>query len=134
VPYEEIGPYVDEISKTARELNMTFFWYSPTPFCVYNPIARGEGNKSCAAVDGPISIAPDGAILPCSSWDEPIGNIFDRPFRELWFSERACFYKEKHFAPSTCGGCDSFIACQGACPLYWRYTRTKPCGFVKIKE
>lgn len=134
VPYEEIGPYVDEISKTARKLNMTFFWYSPTPFCVYNPIARGQGNKSCAAVDGLISIAPDGAILPCSSWDEPIGNLFDQPFRTLWFSERACFYKSKKFAPELCIDCESFVACQGACPLYWRYTHTKPCGFAKIKE
>lgn len=134
VSYEEIGPYVDTVSKAARALDMTFFWYSPTPFCDYNPIARGHGNKSCAAADGLISVAPDGSILPCSSWDEPIGNLFEQTFHALWFSERARFYKEKHFAPTPCHGCESFIACQGACPLYWRYTRAKPCGFAKIEE
>ncbi len=134
VPYEEIGPYVDEVSKAARALDMTFFWYSPTPFCTYNPIARGHGNKSCAAADGLISVAPDGAILPCSSWDEPIGNLFDQPFSALWFSERARFYKEKHFAPEPCRTCASFTACQGACPLYWRYTHTEPCGLAARKE
>jgi len=134
VPYEEIGPYVDTVAKAARALDMTFFWYSPTPFCTYNPIARGHGNKSCAAADGLISVAPDGAILPCSSWDEPIGNLFDQPFRALWFSERARFFKEKHFAPEPCRACESFTACQGACPLYWRYTRTQPQGLAARKE
>lgn len=134
VPYEEIGPYIDAVSRAARALDMTFFWYSPTPFCTYNPIARGHGNKSCAAADGLISVAPDGAILPCSSWDEPIGNLFDQPFRALWFSERARFYKEKHFAPEPCRACASFTACQGACPLYWRYTHTEPCGLAARKE
>jgi radical SAM protein with 4Fe4S-binding SPASM domain len=113
---------------------MTFYWYSPTPFCTYNPIARGHGNKSCAAADGLLSVAPDGSILPCSSWDEPIGNLLEKNFGELWFSEKARFYKEKHFAPVPCRTCDSFIACQGACPLYWRYTHAEPCGLGKSKE
>ncbi len=134
VTYEEIGPYVDAVAKAARTLDMTFFWYSPTPFCAYNPIARGHGNKSCAAADGLISVAPDGAILPCSSWDEPIGNLFEKSFRALWFSERARFYKEKHFAPEPCRACASFTACQGACPLYWRYTHTEPRGLAARKE
>ncbi|MCX8013729.1 MAG: radical SAM protein, partial [Rectinema sp.] len=51
VPYEEIGPVIEVISREARRRNMTFFWYSPTPFCTWNPIARGHGNKSCAAAD-----------------------------------------------------------------------------------
>jgi len=134
VPYEEIGPWVDAVAKEAKKLGMTFYWYSPTPFCTYNPIARGHGNKRGAAADGLLSIAPDGSILPCSSWDEPIGNLLEKNFGELWFSEKARFYKEKHFAPVPCRTCDSFIACQGACPLYWRYTHAEPCGLGKSKE
>jgi radical SAM protein with 4Fe4S-binding SPASM domain len=134
VSYEEIGPHVDEVSKAARALGMTFFWYSPTPFCTYNPIARGFGNKSCAAADGLLSVAPDGSVLPCSSWDEPIGNLFEQPFREVWFSARARFYKEKRFAPPSCRACDKFVACQGACPLYWRYTHTEQIGRASCRE
>ena len=131
VSYEEIGPYVDAVAKEAKKLGMTFFWYSPTPFCNYNPIARGHGNKSCAAADGLLSVAPDGSVLPCSSWNEPIGNLFSQSFRDLWFSEAARFYKEKRFAPAPCTSCESFVACQGACPLYWRYTHSEPSGFKK---
>ena len=120
ISYDEIGPVVDNVRKAAFAEGLTFFWYSPTPFCYYNPIAKGMGNKSCAAVDGLISIAANGDLLPCSSWDEPLGNLLHVPFRELWFSKRALFFKHKQFAPSSCRECGAFTACQGACPIYWR--------------
>lgn len=128
IPYEEIGPVVDRLMKEARLLGLTFFWYSPTPFCTYNPIARGQGNKSCAALDGLLSVAPDGSVLPCSSWDEPVGNLLAEPFRDIWLGPKSRYFKEKHFAPEPCKTCTSFVACQGACPLYWRYTKTCPAG------
>ncbi|MCE1207240.1 MAG: SPASM domain-containing protein, partial [Spirochaetia bacterium] len=89
----------------------------------------GLGNKSCAALDGLISVAPDGAILPCSSWDEPVGNLLASSFQAVWFSEKAKTFKEKQHAPQTCRECSSFSACQGACPLYWRYTKSAPAGY-----
>jgi len=126
VSYEEIGPVVDAVAREAHRTGLTFYWYSPTPFCVFNPIARGFGNKSCAAADGLLSVAPDGAVLPCSSWDEPIGNLLEQDFKTLWYSDAGAFYKSKRFAPEVCTSCSSFTACQGACPLYWRYTQTSP--------
>ncbi len=39
---------------------MIFYWYSPIPHCHYNTIARGLGNKSCAAMDGLLSVSPPG--------------------------------------------------------------------------
>lgn len=128
VPYEAVGSVVDGLMKEARRLGLTFFWYSPTPFCTYNPIARGQGNKSCAALDGLLSVAPDGSVLPCSSWDEPVGNLLSEPFRDIWLGPKSSYFKEKHFAPDACQSCSSFVACQGACPLYWRYTKTCPVG------
>jgi radical SAM protein with 4Fe4S-binding SPASM domain len=124
VSYSETGAIVDAVIAAARKAGLVFYWYSPTPFCHYNPIARGLGNKSCAAADGLLSVAPDGSLLPCSSWDEPIGMLLRDDFKELWFSSAAAFYKQKRFAPKECDGCTSFVACQGACPLYWRYAGT----------
>ena len=120
ISYDEIGAVVDSVRKAAFAAGLTFYWYSPTPFCYYNPIARGMGNKSCAAADGLISVAANGDLLPCSSWNEPIGNLLHSSFAELWFSHRAHLLKHKHFAPASCGDCGSYTACQGACPLYWR--------------
>ncbi len=121
VPYSQIGSFIERVKKTARSLGMTFLWYSPVPMCLYNPIAAGLGNKSCAACDGLISVDPEGNVLPCSSCDEPVGNLLSDGFAAAWFSERALYYKRKSYAPDACAGCASFTACQGACPLYWNY-------------
>ena len=120
VPYSETGAFIDKVRRRARQAGVDFFWYSPTPMCLYNPIARGLGNKSCAACDGLLSISPTGDILPCSSWPEPLGNILQEGFSKLWYSDKARFFKNKDYAPEACKSCASFVACQAACPLYWK--------------
>jgi radical SAM protein with 4Fe4S-binding SPASM domain len=121
VSYSEAGDCVDAVRRAAQSAGRTFFWYSPTPYCIYNPVARGLGNKSCAAVDGLVHVNPRGEILPCSSWPESLGSLLDAGFSEIWFSERSSRFKRKRFAPAACEGCGTFVACQGACPLYWKY-------------
>jgi len=124
VPYTRAGAIIEEVRAAARSAGMTFYWYSPIPHCHYNTIAHGLGNKSCAAMDGLISVSPSGDVLPCSSYPEPMGNVLTRGFREIWFSARALHFKNKEYAPAECSGCESFTACQAACPLYWRYAGT----------
>ena len=121
IPYSETGDFVDEARKRAHAVGVEFFWYSPTPMCLYNPIARGLGNKSCAACDGLLSVSPAGDVLPCSSWPEPVGNLIDDGFTAVWFSDKAAWFKKKKYAPQECRACSSFTACQAACPLYWRH-------------
>jgi radical SAM protein with 4Fe4S-binding SPASM domain len=53
-----------------------------------------------------------------------MGNLLTQGFRDIWFSARAGFFKNKEYAPRECAGCSSFTACQAACPLYWRYAGT----------
>ncbi|MDD3981318.1 MAG: radical SAM protein, partial [Spirochaetales bacterium] len=121
VPYSEAGAFVDSIRKAAARAGRIFYWYSPTPLCIYNPIARGLGNKSCAAADGLIHVNPSGDVLPCSSYAESLGNLLSQAFEDVWFSARAEHFKQKRYAPEACRGCSSFVACQAACPLYWDY-------------
>jgi len=124
VPYARAGSIIESVRTAARAERMTFYWYSPIPHCHYNTIARGLGNKSCAAMDGLVSVAPTGEVLPCSSFPEPMGNLLWQDFRDVWFSPRAAYFKNKQYAPVECAGCPSFTACQAACPLYWRYAGT----------
>ncbi|MBQ1267415.1 MAG: radical SAM protein [Proteobacteria bacterium] len=121
VPYEKIGPTIDSVRREAQAVDLEFHWYSPIPLCIYNPIARGLGNKNCAACDGLISVDPTGNVLPCSSWDEPVGNLLSDGFEKTWFGQRARAIKNKCFAHKVCQKCSAFTACQGACPLYWQY-------------
>jgi len=124
VPYSRAGAIVEAVRAAARSEGMTFYWYSPIPHCHYNTIARGLGNKSCAAMDGLLSVSPSGDVLPCSSYPEPMGNLLTTDFRDIWFSARARHFKTKKYAPEECAGCESFVACQAACPLYWRSVGT----------
>ncbi len=121
VPYEEIGKTIEAVRTAAKKADLEFHWYSPVPMCIYNPIVHGLGNKSCAACDGLISVDPEGNVLPCSSWDEPVGNLLKEGFAKVWFNDRAQAIKHKCFAHETCQQCHAFVACQGACPLYWQY-------------
>jgi radical SAM protein with 4Fe4S-binding SPASM domain len=124
VSYTRAGAIIDAVRAAARAEGMTFYWYSPIPHCHYNTIARGLGNKSCAAMDGLLSVSPAGDVLPCSSFPEPMGNLLSADFNDVWFSPRASFFKNKQYAPAECAGCESFTACQAACPLYWRFAGT----------
>jgi radical SAM protein with 4Fe4S-binding SPASM domain len=124
VPYSRAGAIIDDVRAAARWEGMIFYWYSPIPHCHYNTIARGLGNKSCAAMDGLLSVSPSGDVLPCSSYPEPMGNLLTEGFRGIWFSARARYFKSKEYAPAECAGCGSFVACQAACPLYWRSVGT----------
>ncbi|HCQ88326.1 MAG: hypothetical protein A2087_14125 [Spirochaetes bacterium GWD1_61_31] len=129
VPYSQAGAVVDAVRARALALGMEFFWYSPTPLCLYNPIAKGLGNKSCAACDGLISVAPNGDVLPCSSWPEAVGNLLSDGFRATWFGPTAQALKHKEYAPAACRQCGYFTACQAACPLYWRV-----CGYAELEN
>lgn len=120
VTYSQVGEYLDRIHAASQKIGIEFMWYSTTPLCLYNPISRGMGNKGCAACDGLLSISPTGDILPCSSYDHPVGNLLTQSFEDVWFAKEAKWFRDKKFAPEQCSDCQHFSACQGACPLYWQ--------------
>ena len=119
VTYTELGAIVEELLERAKQKGTRLVWYSPTPYCLFNPVTHGLGSKSCACIDGLISVAPDGELLPCSSYECGIGNLLSKPFAELWFSRQALYWRKKRFLPPVCQRCDIRHICCGACPLYW---------------
>jgi len=120
VTYREVRHILEEIISCAQQAGIRFMWYSPTPVCLFNPVAHKLGNKGCSACEGLLSIDPYGRLLPCSSWREPIGNLLQDGFHKLWQSKQARRLREKRFAHPTCRQCDQFALCHGACPLYFR--------------
>jgi len=121
VRYRELGPHLETIQRTSEREGVEFMWYSPTPMCMFNPIPSGLGNKGCSACDGLLSVAANGDVLPCSSYDDPVGNCLESPVESIWRSAKAVHYREKGFAHPACRGCEHFSLCHGACPLYWRH-------------
>lgn len=121
VHYEDTGRVVEAVLAESERHGVEFMWYSPTPLCMFNPIVHGLGNKGCSACDGLLSVDCNGDVLPCSSWSEPVGNLLEQEFSEIWDSAEAGALRQKSFAHPVCKGCSSFAVCHGACPLYWRH-------------
>jgi radical SAM protein with 4Fe4S-binding SPASM domain len=94
-------------------------WYSPVPLCLFNPVAHGLGSQSCSAADGLLSIAPDGNVLPCSSFEQGVGNLLHEQFETIWNRRTAKYWRHKDFLPPGCRDCEFAALCCGACPLYW---------------
>jgi radical SAM protein with 4Fe4S-binding SPASM domain len=120
VRYRDVGPHLLAIQAESRRLGVEFMWYSPTPLCLFNPIAEGLGNKGCAACEGLLSVGANGDVIPCASYDESVGNLLERRVLDVWQSARAEQFRDKFLAHPECRSCEHFQVCNGACPLYWR--------------
>ncbi len=120
VPYSKLGPVLEDIVQKSTEAEVEFLWYSPTPLCFFNPITHGLGNKGCSACDGLISVAANGDVLPCASYDESVGNLCRQELSDVWEGGRARLHRDKFLAHPSCRDCEHFDLCHGACPLYWR--------------
>ncbi|MBP5273480.1 MAG: radical SAM protein [Abditibacteriota bacterium] len=129
VSYSEAGDIIRRTDRYASEKGLVFMWYSPTPYCLFNPVKQDMGGKSCAACDGLLSVSPDGDVLPCSSLAKSVGNLLRTPFEKIWFGRRAEYWKQKKYAHRSCRKCETFNVCAGACPIYW-----KAMGYKELKE
>jgi len=119
INYSDIGGKIKTLSGIAEANGIKLVWYSPTPYCLFNPVEAGLGSKSCAAASGLLSISPAGEVLPCSSFKNSLGNLLKSNFKSIWDSCAAKYFRDKKFIPPTCGKCDIKDICQGGCPLYW---------------
>ncbi len=117
--YAEVGPIIEQVQAYSRERGIEFVWYSPMPYCMFNPVQAGLGSKSCACVDGLVSVNPAGELLPCSSFEKGIGDLLHQPFDTVWNSRTAHYWRNKEFTPPVCERCEIRHICCGACPLYW---------------
>ncbi len=129
LPYSRAGRWIEKIMEHSREAGVEFMWYSPLPMCMFNSVAHGLGNKGCSACDGLISVTPNGDVIPCASWDDPVGNLLTDDFEGIWHTIKAEKCRDKGFAHPFCRTCEDFHICNGACPLYWR-----KIGFAELER
>ncbi len=121
IRYTDMAPVVLAVQRAAALADVEFMWYSPTPLCLFNPITADLGNKGCSACDGLLSVDARGRILPCSSCDDPVGDLLRDDFRTIWNRPASTAYRDKGLAHPSCRECDHFAFCHGGCLLYWRH-------------
>jgi len=119
VSYTEVAEQLPGLIEVAAAEGIRLVWYSPIPYCIFNPVLHGFGAKACACVDGILSVDPSGQVLPCSSFGSGIGSLLSSSFETIYQSRAARFWRNKEFVPPVCRGCRDVDVCVGACPLYW---------------
>ncbi|MHA1488460.1 MAG: radical SAM protein [Promethearchaeota archaeon] len=115
---EDLEPILNRVNYLARKLEMKFIWYTPTQYCVFNPLEIGLGAKRCSAANISIAIEPNGDVLPCQSYYESVGNILKDDWEKIWYSELFESIRNNEYIEPKCKNCELLQVCGGGCPLY----------------
>ncbi len=117
--YAEVTERIPALQQVAADEGVRLVWYSPVPYCLFNPVLHDLGAKACACVDGILSVDPSGQVLPCSSFAEGIGSLLEQPYDKIRGGRAARYWRRREYLPPPCEGCEDRDLCAGACPLYW---------------
>jgi len=112
-----LEPILTRIRDHARRLGMEFTWYTPTEYCVFNPLQLDLGIKSCSACRISMCIEPDGTVIPCQSYFISLGNILRDDWRKIWRHPLCLKLRAREYVPEKCHDCPSLNICGGGCPL-----------------
>ncbi|KPV65312.1 MAG: pyrroloquinoline quinone biosynthesis protein PqqE [Candidatus Bathyarchaeota archaeon BA1] len=127
VDEKELIPTLKQIRDHAREYGMQFTWYTPTHYCVLNPVALGLGIKCCSAARITLCVEPDGDVIPCQSFFENVGNILTDDWGAIWNHPICNSLRGREYAPVKCRGCPELTVCGAGCPLELKAKRVL-CG------
>jgi radical SAM protein with 4Fe4S-binding SPASM domain len=122
----EVGTGLDEtalqplleiaVEKTAAR-GQRLIWYTPTQYCRFDPTQSNLGVKGCTAALYSMCVEPDGGVLPCQSYYQPLGNLLSDPWDSIWNHELSTRLRERRELPAKCNGCSLVPECGGGCPL-----------------
>ncbi|MEW5868866.1 MAG: PqqD family peptide modification chaperone [Chloroflexota bacterium] len=119
---ESLPPLLEAARQITSANEQRLIWYTPTQYCHFDPVQLELGVKGCTAALYNMCIEPDGAVIPCQSYYQPIGNLLESPWEEIWDHELATSLRERRNLPVKCTGCVLLAECGGGCPLYAQNT------------
>jgi radical SAM protein with 4Fe4S-binding SPASM domain len=80
-------------------------------------MALDLGVKGCTAALYNMCVEPDGNVLPCQSYYQPLGNLLADEWDTIWNHELAVRLRERRNLPIKCEGCGLLAECGAGCPL-----------------
>jgi len=119
----ELAPVLERVREVASRHGMRLIWYTPTQYCALSPLQLELGVKACTAALYNMCVEPDGAVIPCQSYYEPLGYILRDPWEEIWNHDLALALRERRYVPEKCRECPELPICGGGCPLYLKHTQ-----------
>ena len=118
----ELGPILERVKETADRYGLRLTWYTPTQYCAFSPLQMNLGVKACTAALYNMCVEPDGAVIPCQSYYEPLGYILRDSWDSIWNHDLALTLRERRYVPDKCLECPELSLCGGGCPLYLQHT------------
>lgn len=103
----------EHVSRTGQRL----IWYTPTQYCNFDPMQLELGVKGCTAALYNMCIEPNGAVIPCQSYYEPVGNLLKEEWTNIWNHPLSIRLRERENLPDKCTSCALVAECGGGCPL-----------------
>jgi radical SAM protein with 4Fe4S-binding SPASM domain len=117
LPERSLGPLL-EIAKERTEVHgQRLVWYTPTQYCHFDPVQGELGVKGCTAARYNMAVEPDGSVLPCQSYYQPLGNLLRDSWDSIWNHELSIRLRDKSYVGEGCRTCVFFQECGGGCPL-----------------
>jgi len=117
ISYAELAEALTMLKRIANESGTKLIWYTPTPYHELNPINHGLGIKQCTACSLNMAVEPDGTVLPCQSYYQPLGNILVDPWEKIWGHDLCQRIRERKYLDGKCLDCNMREVCSGGCPL-----------------
>ncbi len=121
VTYDELASLLGKLRDIASETGTRLIWYSPTPYCELNPVNLGLGIKQCTACSLNMAVEPDGTVLPCQSYYEPLGDMLKDDWKAIWGHPLCGRIRTRGYVDERCGKCELLQLCGGGCPLSARH-------------
>ncbi len=113
----ELSPLLDLAQKFTQDHGQRLIWYTPTMYCHFDPMQLELGVKGCTAALYNMCVEPDGSVLPCQSYYEPVGNLLTSSWDSIWNHDLSVWLRERRYVPSACHACSLLSECGGGCPL-----------------
>ncbi len=117
VTYDDLKDLLTKLVAMTEEAGAKLVWYTPTPYCELNPMTYGLGIKQCTACSLAMAVEPDGSVLPCQSYYQPLGNVLEDAWDGIWGAELCQRIRERGYLPEKCAECHLRDVCGGGCPL-----------------
>jgi radical SAM protein with 4Fe4S-binding SPASM domain len=117
LPEEELPRLLTLARERTAAHGQRLIWYTPTEYCRFDPVLMELGVKGCTAALYNMCVEPDGNVIPCQSYYQPLGSLLGDPWEKIWNSDLALALRERRNVPARCSACNLLAECGGGCPL-----------------
>jgi radical SAM protein with 4Fe4S-binding SPASM domain len=112
-----LPPLLEIARQLTTDHGQRLIWYTPTQYCHFDPVLLDLGVKGCTAALYNMCVEPNGDVIPCQSYYQPLGNLVKDPWETIWQHDLAVSLRERKAIPPGCAACLLLPECGGGCPL-----------------